>query len=177
MVADHIDDGTVAGYDIAIAISQETINRQLAVLYETEDDSSPANRRRYLVDHELHLHKKVEDTDTKQLVDDADGIDAYLCCPQVQVRKSITSSDQVVRVGFKFRKAAEGEVTDEQKNAGRADDSLFTTSVEKRVKGKKELVPEKIILNNWEISWEAVIKTRKIVDVMKGNPSSLFLRV
>ena len=63
-----IDQGTLAGYDQLLSISQEAVNRQLQVLYLTEIEPPLPDGPTHLINHEMHFHLKKEVEKTRKVI-------------------------------------------------------------------------------------------------------------
>ena len=163
-----IDPGTLGGYDIVLAISQEAVNRQLEALYLTEVDPPILNGPKYLIDHEMHFHQKFESGAFARW-----GIDGYVCCPKVDFGGgTIDDTDDVYRVAritFKFRKAEKDELSRKDREEGKLEDSVYRflviDGVDEETGMPKSRLEERII-NGMEISWEAVVARKEIANVM-----------
>lgn len=166
-----IDEGTLHGYDLVIAISQEAIDKQLEKLYLTEVSNPVEGGPKFLIDHELHLHKKFT-TDDGQLLTAKTGLDAFVYCPKIDLCGDSTKPNHnVAKVKFKFRRAEPGEVTEREKLAGKSEDSILTYEVITGYdeEGRTKYDRKYLVVNDWEISWEATVTKEEIVDVLKGK--------
>ncbi|KAK5994043.1 hypothetical protein PT974_07483 [Cladobotryum mycophilum] len=126
-----IERGTLAGFDQLLSISQESIQRQLKLLYLTEVDPPIEGGPTHLINHEMHFHFSGINTKTGNKFFAKDGIDAYVCCPEVELGGQSfpdpTHPDRyrIAIIRFKFRRAEEWEVTEEEVKQGKRWDSVY----------------------------------------------------
>ena len=166
-----IDAGTLHGYDLVIAISQEAIDLQLEKLYGTEVSNPVPGGPKFLIDHELHLHEKVP-VEGGQMIQLRTGLDAFVYCPKIDLCGDSTQpNNNVAKVKFKFRRAEPGEVTERERLDGKSEDSILTHEVFKGYdrRGKPDYDEKQEVINEWEISWEATVTKQEIADVLKGK--------
>lgn len=155
------------------------MNRQLKVLYLTEADPPVPNGPKHLINHEMHFHVKKQ-TSTGKMITARDGLDGWVCCPRVEFGAQSVKDEQdkyrIAVIRFKFRRAEDDELTKEQIAQGKRDSVL----VYKQIKGQDDdgndlySYPE-IVINDWEISWEAMIDRKDIQNVFQGTASYLTL--
>jgi hypothetical protein len=162
------DPGTLEGYDQVISISQEAINRQLEVLYQTELDQPTPNGARHLINHEMHFHKRITEEENEWV--EEQGIDAYVCCPRIELGgETVTDKGERFRVAvirFKFRQREEWEAGEDTEKPR---DSILCYEYKRLVRGERpNLEYPYVIINDWEISWETLIASEDIQSVMEG---------
>ncbi|KAF3930369.1 hypothetical protein ABW20_dc0108898 [Dactylellina cionopaga] len=165
-----LEAGTLQGYDQLVAISQEAIQAQLEVLYNTEIDPPLQNGPKYLINHEMHFHEQKMSSKTKKMITLKKGIDAYICCPRVEFGGiSVTDETDKYRVAvirFKFRAAEEWEISDEEARQGRQKNSIFIyEDKDEDDEGNEISIYPEVNINDWEISWEAQIDKKNIQNV------------
>lgn len=170
-----IDPGTLAGYDQLLSISQEAINRQLKTLYLTEVDPPMPDGPQYLINHEMHFHVKKQLPNGKGVVNAREGLDAFVCCPQVDFGgETITDKADKYRqaiIKFKFRRAEDWEITDEERKKSRTEDSVlvYKELYDQDEDGNDRFRYPEVVINGWEISWSVLIDRQDIQDVFKGT--------
>jgi hypothetical protein len=163
----NFEKGTLAGFDAALSISNEAINKQLEILYDTPVSRPVTGGPKHLIDHELHLHDMVMTTDNT-MVPSPNGLDAYICCPKMLLNpdsKPSGDASQTVRVAIKFRKAESSEISDQDKLDHKDEDSWFSYNV---VNKFGQNASQRIEINGWELTWEGIVKTKTMADVMTG---------
>ncbi|CAG7561990.1 unnamed protein product [Fusarium equiseti] len=101
--------GTIAGFDIALSISEEAVNAQLLKLYNTRIEKDeplpppteierfgPLPPSEHLINHRMSVHFRNEKQSAKQgkPVSRLDGIDGYIQCPRLRFRPPVDTPDQ-----------------------------------------------------------------------------------
>ncbi|KAJ7042242.1 hypothetical protein C8F04DRAFT_1176402 [Mycena alexandri] len=96
--------GTLYEYDMMLAITQDTINRQFKVLFDTDN---PLNYDEKLIPHDMKLGYLKYDKKTKTWVESKEGVTATIECPTVDLVDCGTTTDQYrsVRIKIKMSKA------------------------------------------------------------------------
>lgn len=165
-----IDAGTLGGFDLALAISQEAVNVQLEKLYETEVEAPVPGGPKYLIDREFHLHKVITTKSGERKAARA-GLDAFVYCPKIDFQGDNQSTSGIARVIYKFRKAVPGEVSSEDLKAGVLEDSVIRYQVPDDVddEGNTTYKPATKVVNDWEMSWEAVVTKKEMRDVLNSR--------
>jgi hypothetical protein len=166
-------------YSQLLSISQEAVNTQLKVLYLTEVENPAPGGPKNLINHEMHFHAKRQTKAGKTIIS-REGLDAWVCCPQVEFGgQSIVDKQDKYRtavIRFKFRRASEFELTEDQIKAGQGDSVLvYKQVVDQDDEGNNKYEYPEVVINGWEISWEATIDKQDIENVFKGTncPPSL----
>ncbi|KAG5796115.1 hypothetical protein H9Q69_004848 [Fusarium xylarioides] len=171
-----IEPGTLAGFDQLLTISQEAVNAQLEVLYNTEVDPPIKDGPTHLINHELHFHAKKKLSSGKEVIA-KDGLDGWILCPKVEFGgQKVTDEVDKYRLAvirFKFRKAEDWELDD---NPGKNRDSVFRYKevVDQDEDGRDVFEWPEVVINGWEISWRVLIDSQNIQDVMSEliNPAN-----
>ncbi|EHK96088.1 hypothetical protein M7I_8223 [Glarea lozoyensis 74030] len=171
--------GTLSGFDQLLSVSQEAIQHQLKLLYLTEIDPPIKDGPKHLINHEMSFHLSGVNPKTQKTFFHKDGLDTYVCCPQLELGgqsiKSLEDPDKyrIAVIRFKFRKAEDWEVTDEEVEAGKRRDSVFIyKNVYQDDDGEDRVEYPEVVVNGWEISWETLLDRRDIQDVFKGPADS-----
>ncbi|EPS34735.1 hypothetical protein PDE_09699 [Penicillium oxalicum 114-2] len=164
-----IDAGTLGGFDLALAISQEAVNVQLEKLYDTEVEAPVPGGPKYLIDHEFHLHSVVVTKKQERKVS-RKGLDAFVYCPKIDFQGDTQSSSGIARVTYKFRRALPGEVSAKDLAAGVLEDSVIRYQIADDIdeNGNTIYINAEKIINEWEMSWEAVVTKKEMKDVMNS---------
>ncbi len=170
------DPGTLQGFDQLLSISQEAIQQQLKMLYVTEVDPPIKNGPTHLINHEMSFHLSAIHPKTGKTYFQKDGIDAYVCCPKIELGGQSMNDEEgedkyrIAVIRFKFRKAEDWEVTEEQVEAGKKRDSIFTYELTyPDDDGNYVTEYPEININGWEISWDTLLDRKDIQDVFKGE--------
>jgi hypothetical protein len=159
--AGDTDLGSIAGYDLVLAISEEAINHQLQLLYDHEipsddlspptlvDGAAPPPQANYLINHNLSIHLK--DPDTGEVL--PTGIDGHIACPKISFPADPNHRLAQVTITFK---------SDEKATVH---DSIYTYW---DVSGMQPKIKKQNI-NGFTMSWQVDLTRQDIQDVQKGK--------
>jgi hypothetical protein len=167
--AGDIDLGSIAGYDLVLAISEEAINHQLQLLYDHEipsDDlpppipiagAAPPHQANYLINHNLSIHLK--DPDTGEVL--PTGIDGHIACPKISFPAA--TNYRLAQVTITFKRDENVAVPD----------SIYTYW---DVSGMQPKIKKENI-NGFTMSWQVDLARQDIQDVQKGKRLGMLLIV
>ena len=149
------------------------MNRQLRVLYLTEANPPIPNGPKHLINHEMHFHPTKKLPNGK-IITLRKGLDGWVCCPKVEFGGQTIKDEQdmyrVAIIRFKFRRAEDDELTDEQIAQGKGDSVIVYEQPEDQDEnGNMVYSYPEIVINDWEISWQVKIDRKDIQDVLKGS--------
>jgi hypothetical protein len=166
---------SLSGYDIVIAISEETINAQLEKLYSTPIEPGrlpppsmvknykPMPATGHLINHNFVLHalNQKKSIESGKEVYRADGIDGFIHSPKVRFRRSVadpTGAD----VTSKFKKAHIEMTFKKDNQTGKS--SILSYFDPEDPGSLSEL-----ILDGHTICWSVKIARRDVEDVMNSK--------
>jgi hypothetical protein len=178
-ISEHPD--TIAGYDIVVGVSEESVNAQLQKLYDTPIASAslppprqlakfkPLPASEHLINRRLSLHMlNALKSSPGKPVYQKKGIDGHIKCPKLRFRPSLEAkiSDDPAAM----YKKAHVEITFERNEnapAGTEKDSVLVyLDSEEDPPAYKNMV-----INGYTIAWTVKIARRDVQDVMNGiNP-------
>ncbi|ORX98813.1 hypothetical protein BCR34DRAFT_628298 [Clohesyomyces aquaticus] len=137
------------------------------MMYLTEVDPPIKDGPKHLINHEMSFHLSGVNPKTGKTFFHKDGIDAYVCCPQLELGgqsiKSLEDPDKyrIAVIRFKFRQAEDWEVS-----AGQRRDSVFIyKDVFQDDEGVDRVEYPEVNINGWEVSWNTLLDRKDIQDV------------
>ena len=168
-------EGSLADYDMVIAIFEEAIKSQLEKLYSTLVDTGglppllqvkdykPMPASGHLINHNLVLHplNKKKTTETNKVAYRPDGIAGFIECPKVRFRPSIadpTGADATSKY-----KNAHLEITFKK------DDQTGQSSKVRYLDPEEPGSLAEFILDGHTVSWAVKIARRDVEDVMNSK--------
>ncbi len=162
---------TIAGFDSVISISQETINKQLEVLYKTPMKNPEKNGPRFLIDHEMHFHRLLKNR-AGRLVPSKDELDAYVSCPTIDFSgdKLLDKYEKMTtaRLSFTFRCSSQ---LDGPGLSGVKSVYMLKNEVVNE-DGSSETIYELQDVTGWTISLEGKVGQKDITNTLHGSDPS-----
>lgn len=160
--------GSLAGYDIVLAISEEAVNAQLEKLYCTPITRGPLPRpsklpgfaplpqSKYLINHALSIFRMLEDDDGRP-VKAQNGIDGYIECPRIRFRSRDDDKDKTYR-------HAHVELTFKRDDEDKKDSVLHHWVI-----GAAGPRLKRQTINGYTLSWQVRVSQEDVSKIMEGN--------
>lgn len=163
------DPTTLRAFDMAVAISEEALNKQLDLLYHTPVKTLPLPqpgttqpKQEYLIKHDVSMHYPETDPDGNVILNEdgsalmsASGIDGWIAPPTITINPRSKMSSTVT---IKFIKNPDPNAT------GNVDTTYTYLQIVGRTVQEK-----KIIINDWSISWDCDLKSTEIQAIQEGE--------
>ena len=166
-------EGTLAGYDIVLAVSEEAVNAQLDKLYKTPitrgplppptelPNYAPAPQAKYLINHDMSLHEMKKSKKTGLMEKSKEGIDAHIECPRIRFRpRGKVHSTMQYRAAFV-------EITFKRDDDAPEDSKDSVLASWDTSQSPPELTHT--IVNGYTMSWQVLVAQERIHDVMNGQ--------
>jgi hypothetical protein len=159
------DPTTLKAFDMAVAISEEALNKQLDLLYHTPVKPLPLPEpgttqpaQEYLIQRAVRMHYPETGPDGEEIESDA-GIDGWIAPPAITIHARDKMSSTVT---LKFIPNPDPNAT------GDLNTSYVYQQIVRNKEGKKVIEDKKININNWTISWDCDLRATNIQAVQEG---------